>query len=61
NQFGVNAACIEGLSPFDFAEVVVYDGVHHPRDAGPNAPTLTAGVLRFIPAPPPQEASTDPA
>ena len=44
-QFGVNVACIDGVSPFDFEEVVVYDGVNHPSDrqAGP----LTAGVLRY--------------
>ncbi|MDO6456320.1 GFA family protein [Celeribacter halophilus] len=44
-QFGINVACLEGVSPFDFAEVVVYDGVNHPSDAwsGP----LVAGILRF--------------
>jgi hypothetical protein len=47
-QFGVNAACIEGVSPFDFAEVPVMDGVHHPSDG---APERLAGVLRFAPAP----------
>ena len=50
NQYGVNAACLEGVSPFDFAEVPVNDGVHHPSDAGPNAATRLVGVLRFIPA-----------
>jgi hypothetical protein len=45
NQFGVNVACLEGVSPFDFAEVVVNDGINHPSDtsSGP----LIAGVLRF--------------
>ncbi len=45
NQFGINVACLEGVSPFDFAEVVVNDGVHHPSDisSGP----LVAGFLRF--------------
>jgi hypothetical protein len=45
NQFGKNVACLEGISPFDFSEVVVYDGVNHPSDlsSGP----LIAGVLRF--------------
>ncbi len=31
-EYGVNVACLEGVSPFDFPEVPVYDGVHHPRD-----------------------------
>ncbi|WP_299353216.1 GFA family protein [uncultured Shimia sp.] len=45
HQFGINVACLEGLGPFDFPEVVVYDGVNHPTDlqSGP----LVAGVLRF--------------
>lgn len=47
DQYGVNVACLEGLSPFDFEEVPVMDGVNHPSDAG--EPRL-AGTLRFIPA-----------
>jgi hypothetical protein len=50
NQFGVNAACIEGVSPFDFAEVPVTDGVHHQSDMGPAATSRLAGMLRFEPA-----------
>jgi hypothetical protein len=45
NQYGVNAACLEGLSPFDFEEVPVYDGVRHPNDFG--APDGPLGMLRF--------------
>lgn len=45
-QYGVNAACLTGVSPFDFAEVPVLDGVNHPSDTG--GPTRQAGVLRFI-------------
>ena len=26
NQLGVNVACLDGVSPFDFREVVVHDG-----------------------------------
>jgi hypothetical protein len=48
NQLGINAACLEGVSPFDFEEVVVNDGVEHPLDTG-TKPRI-AGVLRFIPA-----------
>ena len=49
-EFGVNAACITGVSPFDFAEVPVTDGVHHPSDMGPGAQPRLAGVLRFEPS-----------
>jgi hypothetical protein len=45
NQYGVNVACLDGVSPFDFAEVPVVDGINHPRD---NAGEMRwAGVLRF--------------
>ena len=43
NEYGVNAACLEGVSPFDFAEVRVEDGVHHPSDGGGGV----VGVLRY--------------
>ena len=49
NQLGVNVACLEGVSPFDFNEVVVYDGSRHPADNAEHR-TFTAGVLRFEPA-----------
>ena len=49
DQLGVNVACLEGVSPFDFAEVVVFDGQRHPAD-NPEHRTYTAGVLRFEPA-----------
>ena len=49
DQLGVNVACLEGVSPFDFAEVVVFDGQRHPGD-NPEHKTYTAGVLRFEPA-----------
>lgn len=45
SQFGVNAACLAGVSPFDFEEVPVLDGVTHPKDR-PGGYTV-AGVLRF--------------
>jgi hypothetical protein len=47
NQFGINVSCLEGVSPFDFPEVVVNDGVNHPSDAssGPHV----GGILRFSP------------
>lgn len=48
DQLGVNVACLEGVSPFDFEEVVVHDGQRHPGD-NPTHTTYTAGVLRFVP------------
>lgn len=48
NQLGVNVACLEGVSPFDFSEVPVNDGVNHPSDA--TAKPQVVGVLHFIPA-----------
>jgi hypothetical protein len=49
NQLGVNVACLEGVSPFDFQELVVYDGECHPGD-DPKRRTYRAGVLRFDPS-----------
>lgn len=49
NQLGVNAACLEGVSPFDFHELVVFDGDRHPADNADHK-TYVAGVLRFEPA-----------
>ena len=43
NQYGVNAACLEGVSPFDFAELPVNDGRNHPSDGGGGV----IGVLKF--------------
>jgi hypothetical protein len=44
HQYGVNVACLEGVSPFDFQEVPVYDGSRHPRDG---FPLIQAGTLVF--------------
>jgi hypothetical protein len=46
-QYGVNVACLEGISPFDFEEVPVLDGVNHPADSGRKV-GAQAGVLRFV-------------
>ncbi|MFJ5383497.1 GFA family protein [Cupriavidus sp. CER94] len=48
NLYGVNVACLDGVSPFDFAEVPVMDGVNHPNDTG--GPARQAGTLRYVPA-----------
>jgi hypothetical protein len=45
-QYGVNVACLDGVSPFDFPEVPVFDGANHPKDTG-EAKMSLAGVLRL--------------
>jgi hypothetical protein len=52
DEYGVNAACLAGVSPFSFAEVPVLDGISHPSDRAPGMPPRFAGTLRFVPAPP---------
>jgi hypothetical protein len=46
NEFGVNVACIEGVSPFDFPEVKVMDGTNHPAD-GLSKIGAVVGVLKY--------------
>lgn len=45
-QYGVNVACIEGMSPFDFEEVPVNEGRSHPKDR-PGGGSVVAGWLRY--------------
>lgn len=45
-QYGVNIACLDGLSPFDFDAVPVNDGINHPTDGATNGPRVD-GVLRY--------------
>ena len=47
NQFGVNVACLEGVSPFDFNELPVFDGITHPKDR--DGSYQVVGYLRFVP------------
>ena len=49
DELGVNVACLEGVSPFDFLEVVVNDGERHPSDT-PDGKARIAGTLIFSPA-----------
>ena len=49
NQLGINVACLESVSPFDFTQVVVYDGQRHLSDH-PTHSSHIVGVLRFEPA-----------
>lgn len=48
-QYGVNLACLTGLSPFDLPEVPVLSGAAHPADNG--GKVRQVGLLRFIPTP----------
>ena len=50
HQYGVNVACIEGMSPFDFAEVAVSEGRSHPSDRKSGAAAgkpVVAGWVRY--------------
>jgi hypothetical protein len=47
NHYGVNLACLKGMSPFDLEEIPVIDGINHPSDTGK---LNVVGVLKFIPA-----------
>ena len=53
DQYGVNVACIEGLSPFDFDEVAVLEGRNHPNDLAGGG-SMTAGWITY-------RANSDPA
>lgn len=45
-QLAVSVACLDGRSPFDFADLPVMDGENHPSDSGRSR---RAGVLRYSP------------
>ena len=47
NSNPINVACLKGVSPFDFADVPVIDGVNHPTDHGRGYEIV--GHLCFIP------------
>lgn len=42
DQYGVNVACVENVSPFDFPCVEVTDGVNHPSDG------VSQGVVGYL-------------
>jgi hypothetical protein len=48
NLYAVNVACLDGVSPFDFAAMPVMDGAYHPADHG-GGPVMIIGNLRFEP------------
>lgn len=45
-QVAVSAACLDGVSPFDFLELPVWNGEREAAQGG----DLLAGVLRYSPA-----------
>jgi hypothetical protein len=47
DQLSVNVACLEGVSPFDFADVPVLEGIRHPGDRPGGY--LVAGHLHYTP------------
>ena len=49
DQFGINVACLEGISPFDFEEVPVNEGRLHPKDKSAGDGPDIIGYLRFFP------------
>lgn len=49
DEYGVNAACLEGVSPFDFPEVPVNEGRNHPCDRPADGGSDIAGYLRYVP------------
>ena len=36
-QYGINTGILDGISPRDFGDVPMMDGVNHPADQGPKA------------------------
>jgi hypothetical protein len=46
NQYAINAACLDGVSPFDFEEAPVIEGVNHPSDSDGKLHVI--GTLRFV-------------
>jgi hypothetical protein len=47
DKYGINVACLDGMSPYDWAEVPVSDGQHHSSDNG--GVRRIAGVMRYVP------------
>ena len=44
-QYAINAACLDGVSPYDFEAVRVLDGANHPLDN--DGQVRFAGTMRF--------------
>ena len=56
SEMGVNVACLDGLSPFDFARIPISDGRHHVKDGHPDR---VAGTLTYVPADRTTDASSE--
>ncbi len=48
NEYGVNVSCLDGISPFDFEDVQVLDGINHPSDVGEGVGSGVVGILKFV-------------
>lgn len=48
DELGVNVACLEGVSPFDFDRIQVSDGIRHPSDRTDGGSDV-AGTLFYVP------------
>lgn len=46
DKYGVNAACVDGISPFDWSDVPVFDGQNHPADSGKSGCVGTVNFKR---------------
>lgn len=44
DHYGVSVACIDGMTVYDFDEILVFDGQNHPEDTGDYD---YVGVMRF--------------
>lgn len=44
DKYGINVACIDGMTIYDFEEVPVFDGQNHPMDTGKS---VYLGVMRY--------------
>ncbi len=44
DKYGINVACIDGMTIYDFEEVPVFDGQNHPMDTGES---VYLGVMRY--------------
>ncbi|MBJ7254892.1 MAG: GFA family protein [Sphingomonadaceae bacterium] len=47
DEISINVACIEGVSPFDFPRIPVYDGQTHHNDRPGGAAYRIAGYLSY--------------
>lgn len=44
DKYGINLACIDGMSIYDLEQVPVFDGQNHPMDTGKS---VYLGVMRY--------------